>query len=399
MKRSLKIAYFFDNFYPQVNGVITSSINTAFEFARRGHEVFAFASYTNGDLNNLPEDYFPFPGYFQKGSAAFFYPDFSFTYPFSSKIANELKRIKPDLIHFHAPLTMGYQAIRNARRLNIPVISTFHTFFAEPEYLSVIGMRDSKFLYNFGWWYSNQFFNRCDAVVSPAKATARIILEKKLNAHVRIIPNGVDVARYSKFKFDEKRLSIDVKKNEEWMLFIGRLSREKCIDVLLKAAAIAMSKRKSARLLLVGDGPYKKELKKLAVKLGIEDRVVFSGMIPNRDLLESGIIKKMKMFATASTSENQPMTILESMMFGLPIVGVDAKGVPEMVEGNGIIVKPDDHEAMGRAMIRILGDKKTHSSMSLKSLKLVKKYDIRNTTNTMEQLYMEMVEGYEKRQD
>jgi 1,2-diacylglycerol 3-alpha-glucosyltransferase len=395
MNKPLKIAFFLDNFYPQVNGVVTSSINTANELARRGNDVLAVVPRPGKEeMAKYPKDYFDHPTYFQKGFPAYFYPDFNFTYTFSAKLHKAVKDFGPDIIHFHAPFTIGYQAIRTARKLNVPVVGTFHTFFAEPEYLSLIGMQDSKFLINFGWWYSNQYFNRCDAVVSPGKDTARFLKTKDLKSPVHLISNGVETAKYSKFKFNADKFPVKPGKNEEWILFIGRISKEKCLDVLLDAVEIVMAKRKNVRLLVVGDGPYRPTMEALAAKKNIKDKIFFTGMIPNKDLLESGILNKMKLFATPSTSENQPMTIIESIMFDLPIVGVDARGVPELIEGNGFIVKPGDPKEMAAKMLKILSSKLLYWKFSGRSKELKKKYDIRNTTDSMEGLYRELLRNY-----
>jgi glycosyltransferase involved in cell wall biosynthesis len=391
MKQRLKIAFFLDNFYPQINGVVTSSLNTIFELSKRGHEIFGVVPKTNHKTLNFPNDYFPFQFQSHKGFSAFLYPDFIFTYPFSQKVIKAMKKFKPDIIHFHAPLTIGYKAIRCAKKFKIPVVGTFHTFFAEPEYLSVIGMEKSKFLYNSAWIYSNQFFNRCDAVISPAKATAKILNEKNNTSKIHIIANGVEVQKYKKYNFNYTKFPLKIKKNEEWILYIGRISKEKCLDVLFDAVSIAMKKRSNLKFLIIGDGPNKNEIQKKCIEKKIIHRTYFSGMISNKDLLESGIIKKMKLFVTASTSENQPMTILESLMFGLPIVGVDAKGIPELINGNGFIVPPNNPEIMAAKILKILEDKSIQKKFSKKSLDLSKKYDIKLTTNKIEELYYMLI--------
>ena len=390
MKKKLKIAYFLDNFYPQVNGVVTSSINTAFEMARRGHEIYGVVSRNRNDLK-CPEDYFPFPLLYQEGNSAYFYPEFNYTYIFSAKIVKAILDFKPDIIHFHAPMSMGYQAIRISRILKIPVVGTFHTFFAEPEYLSIVNLDKCKFLTKIGWWYSNQFFNRCDAVISPGKYTAKHLIEKKLKNKLYIISNGVDVKKYQKFKFKPDKFLLNPKKNEEWIIFIGRISKEKCLNVLLDAMKILINRRKKLKLLVVGDGPYKEELKKTAKNMNLHNNVFYSGMIQNKDLLESGILSKMKLFVTPSTSENQPMTILEAIMFGLPVVGVNAKGVPELIEGNGFIVPPGDSLKLAESILKILQNKTLYKKFRNKSLKLSKKYDIRLTTDKIEALYYDLV--------
>jgi 1,2-diacylglycerol 3-alpha-glucosyltransferase len=386
MKKKLNIAFFLDNFYPQVNGVVTSSLNTAFELSRRGHSIFGIVP-CSGKNENYSEKYFPFQTLFCNGFFAYFYPDFIFTYPFSNSILNSMKNFKPDIIHFHAPFTIGYQAIRTSKKLNVPVIGTFHTFFAEPEYLSIVGLENSKFLNSFGWWYSNNFFNRCDAVVSPGNATADILSNRDLKNELHVISNGVEVSKYSKYKFNPEKFPVKIDDKTDWIIYIGRISKEKCIDVLLDSFKIVSDNIKNVKLLIVGDGPYTEDFKKLIKKYKLTDKIILSGMVQNIDLLESGVISKMKCFVTASTSENQPMTILESIMFGLPIVGVDAKGIPELIEDNGFLVKPGDHNDMADKIILILKDKKLHAKFSKRSLELAAKYDIQNTTDKMEELY------------
>jgi 1,2-diacylglycerol 3-alpha-glucosyltransferase len=391
MKKKLNIAFFLDNFYPQVNGVVTSSLNTAFELSKRGHSIFGIVPCHN-NFKNYSKEYFPFQTYFCRGFFAYFYPDFLFTYPFSSNVISSMKKFKPDIIHFHAPFTIGYQAIRASKKLNVPVVGTFHTFFAEPEYLSIIGLENSKFLNSFGWWYSNNFFNRCNAVISPGKETAQILSKKELKNDLYIISNGVNVAKYTKMKFNPEKFPVKINDTSDWIIYIGRISKEKCIDVLLNAFKIVSDKNKNVKLLIVGDGPYTENFIKLINKYKLTDKIILSGMVPNNDLLESGIIKKMKCFVTASTSENQPMTILESIMFGLPIVGVRAKGIPELIEGNGFIVNPGDYRDMADKIILILKDKKLHLKFSRRSIELSKKYDIKNTTDKMEELYYSLID-------
>lgn len=393
MKEKLNIAFFLDNFFPQINGVVTSSINTVVEIAKRGHNVYGIAPRPDS-FEEYPDDYFPFPVEFHKGFSAYFYPDFRFTYPFEGKVIKNMKDFKPDLVHFHAPFTLGYQAIRIARKFKIPVVGTFHTFFAEPEYLSLIGMEDSKFLNSAGWWYSNQYFERCDAVVSPGNATAGILKSNQLKNKIQVISNGVEAGKYVGFNYDESKFPLKVKDHEEWLVYIGRLSKEKGLDVLLKAAKIVMDKKENARLLIIGDGPSFTDMQNMADNMGILDKMYFSGAVPNKDLLESGILRKMKMFVTASTSENQPMTILESIMFGLPIIGVNAKGIPEMVEGNGFIVPAGDYEQMAEKIVLLLNDEALHKQMSDTSMELLGRHDIRFTTDQMEALYYNVVENY-----
>jgi len=394
MNKKLSIAYFFDNFFPQINGVVTSSINTANEMVKRGHSVIAVAPYTR-PFENYQDDFFPHPLILQNGFEAAFYPDFIFTYPFSGKVFKSIKNFKPDIIHFHAPFTIGYQGIRIANILKIPVIGTFHTFFAEPEYLKVINMEKSKLLKNIGWWYSNEFFDRCDEVVSPGIATADFLIKENLKTPVSIISNGVEVDKYRNFNFTNN-FPIQIDDSCNYLIFVGRISEEKCLPVLFKSIEIIKSKFDNIRLIVVGGGPLLEKYKKMISDNNLDKYIKFTGMVPNKILLESGVLTKMKMFVTPSTSENQPMTIIESIMFGLPIVGANAKGNPELIEDNGFKTKPNDSEDMAEKILTLLNNEELRSQFSKKSIELREKYNIVNTSNKMEELYYKVISNFNK---
>ncbi len=388
----LNIAMFMDNYYPQINGVVTSAINTSIELERRGHNVYGVAPMPES-FDDYQDDYFPLPTHFVKGFEIGVYPDFQFSWPFDGKLFNEMREFKPDLIHFHAPMPIGFQAINIARKLKIPVIGTFHTFFAEPEYLSVVGLEKWKWLQRFGWWYSNFYFLRCDGVISPGIATASFLKMKGLKNDIEIISNGVQGVKYRAGDFFNNT-GFNLDDGNKWLLYVGRVSKEKCMDTLLEGFKIIHKKDNKTRLLIVGGGPYLNTLKNGIERDGYKDTIIFTGSIPNKDLMESGIYKKAKMFVTASTSENQPMTILESICMGLPVVGADAKGIPELIEGNGFTFKPNDPEDMAAKVLDILNNNDLYEEFSKKSIELSLKYDITNTTVKMENFYYSIIEKY-----
>ena len=146
----LHVAFFVDNFYPQFNGVLTSYMNTLNELARRGHEVLVVAPKIASRRRYDPKD-FPYPLLYKHGVPAFFYPDFRLTWPFSLTSILRARRFAADVIHFHSPLTIAMQGITTARLLRVPLIGTFHTFFAETEYLKVVGLQDWRWLIKAGW--------------------------------------------------------------------------------------------------------------------------------------------------------------------------------------------------------------------------------------------------------
>jgi len=385
----LNIAIFTDTFLPRFDGIITSILNTSGELMRRGHRVRIIAPRIRKNQEEIIKDYNPnLEVSLIPGVKALFYPDFRLTIPATPWIIRSLKNMKVDVIHLHTPFTMGMEAILSSAYLGAPLVSTFHTYFIEPEYLKIVHLHRLPGITRFGWAYSNLFHNMCDVTVSPSRFTADELRRNSLACPIRVISNGISLREPATLSEEEKakiRKKYGLKKNI--MLFIGRVSPEKCIDVMMKAARRVFEKRNDVTLLIVGDGPGFEYLKKTSVDLGIVDNTVFTGGIPHTELLKSGIFEVSKFFVTASTSENQPMTIIEATMFGLPIIGVDSRGVPEMISDNGFVAKPGDDREIAQYMLKLLEDDELRDTMAAHSIEMGYKYDIRETTERMEKLY------------
>jgi glycosyltransferase involved in cell wall biosynthesis len=140
-------------------------------------------------------------------------------------------------------------------------------------------------------------------------------------------------------------------------------------------------------LIVVGDGPVLKELQTLAKSLAVEDKVQFLGEIPRTKLLTSDILYSALTFVTASTSETQGISILEAMAAGLPIIGVDAKAVPDLIEKNGILCQPNSAESLTKAMYILATDPEKVAKYKKASLEVAKKHSIKSTIEKLEKIY------------
>ena len=127
---------------------------------------------------------------------------------------------------------------------------------------------------------------------------------------------------------------------------MGRVSYEKDIDQAMQAFGTASRNLPDATLMIVGDGPERKKLESLAKKLGVEKKIIFTGMLHREDLRDA--LRANDIFVTASRSENMPVSVIEAMACGLPVASVRAKGIPEIVDHgkNGLLVEPDRPEEL-----------------------------------------------------
>lgn len=384
----MRIAFFSDAFFPQINGVVNhlSEIVTRLS---ENHEIIIVAPKKIG--GNIPSfklssshiEYVP-------GIPAFVYPDWYVTLPFSFKIQNIVRNFNPDIIHFHTPHTIGRIGINCARILKKPLVGTFHGYFMEPEYLKIIhldrlGYLSNKLINYLGWAYTRSFFNKCDAVISPSKFSMNDLVKHGVTRPISIIPNG--------FMF-QKKYKINTLKNvlpKRYFLYVGRLSLEKNIETVILAFKEACKILKEEHLIIVGDGPALSYLKKISQSTGIGKRIHFLGAIPYSQLISSDIYPKALAFITASASEMQPMSIIEAYHFKLPLILANARGSIELVNNNGFLCETNNLTEFKQSMIILATNEKLRKKFSLQSKKMSFLYDTKKTVFNLEKLYASLL--------
>ena len=389
----MNIAIFTDSFYPQINGVVTSLVAQALQLAKRGHRIVIFAP--RNKKNKSIRLHRNIESIYLKSIKANFYEDFRTTFPLDLKVLSYFNRKKIDIVHFMTPFTIGMNAILASKIFRKPLVGTFHTFISDPKYLEIVRLhRLSKILTPLTWAYSNMYYNSCSLVISPSEATRQELIKNKCRAPIQVISNGIDLKKF--INKPSKNLA-KYRINSKTLLFVGRVSVEKSIDVIISSLAMVIKKHPDARLLIVGAGPAKEELEKITREKKLAKNVIFAGKIEHDTLVKSGILHHSAIFVTASKTENQPMTILEACACGLPVVGVNSLGVPEMVSSqNGIIVEPDNPKKFAGAIIRILDNPKLRKQMSENSLKFARKNSIEKVGQQLENAYKILLENSKK---
>lgn len=384
----MKIAYFTDLFLPLLNGVTTALVNQAIGLARRGHEIYIITPRQKEDPNFeyenitvLLTDSFPFP----------FYPDVNFSAPISFKVFKAIRDFDPDIIHFQSPSAAGVAASVSSRLFQKPLLGTFHGYFMEPEYLKVIGVKDTvqKVTTNVLWKYTQLYFDQCDTIVSPARHSKQDLIDHGVTKDIHIIHNSMDknIAKHvSETEIEELKYHLGLKKNV--ILYVGRLSLEKNIDQLVESFSIMLKDNPDTSLCIIGKGPAQKSLEEQVQNLGIQNNIVFAGEVNQEALLTKGYFEMADIFATASLSELQPMSIIEAYFFGIPAVGSAKRGTKEMIENVGLLSEPDDIQGFADNLSKILQDPKLKRKLSKQSkTAFTQLYDLETTTTQYEDLY------------
>lgn len=382
----MKIAIFTDDFLPKIDGIVNSTIMLSKGLADRGHKIFIICpKYRNQkkefSYKNIEVIRF-------RGIPAMFYPEFKLTNIFSYKLYKRLKKEKIDIIHFQTPLTLGIQGVLISKLLKIPLVGTVHTIFGDKECLKHVKM-DNKIGEKISWGILKSVYNQSDRITSPSESAKQVLLDHGLK-NLKTISNGIDLKVFNNSK--SKQIKEKYNPHNPLLLFIGRIAHEKNIFYLIDCISLVLKEMKNVKFLIIGDGPQMEDVRKKINTLKL-DNIILVGKIPYKELLKSGIFGACDIFVTASTIETQGISTMEAQANGLVAVGIDSRGIKDLVKNNynGFLVENNNKKAFANAIIKLLKNKELYKKMKINTLKEIKKHDINNIIKIWEKEYKDLI--------
>lgn len=381
MNDRMHIAMFTNTYLPFTNG-ITRSVHS-FRKAMANdlnHNVFIFAQGAD-DYEDKEPFIFRYPSLeipFQK------YP---LTIPISSFTKKLIPSLKLDVIHAHHPAPMGAEAADFATKLKLPLIFTHHTRYQE--YNHYIALPQETSIRVIERWIAD-FMKQCQHIIVPSESIRQMIAETYgIHDRLTVIPTGIETQPY--LEADGR----SIRKQRGWgedtvLISVGRMADEKNWPTLLDTANIVFSRQDKTRLVLLGDGPAKHDLEKYAKKLGIADRVEFTGNVSFSDVPK--YLKAANLFCFASMTETQGLVTLEAMAAGLPVVAVEASGTSDAVdhEVQGILT-PNDSQALAAAVERVLNDEQLYQQYHEAAISKAAEFDIVTLSQKMIDVYRQAI--------
>ncbi|GAB4367231.1 MAG: glycosyltransferase family 4 protein [Spirochaetales bacterium] len=383
----MNIAFFIEVFYPEINGVITSTLDLARHLSERGHKVLLVVPY-NKHISDLER----IDGIRVVKVASlptFIYPGVKWTWPWSPKLFRTLREEKIDILHFTGPWTLGWSAILYGKLYSLPVVQTFHTMLNEDTYLQYLVKRRTfvPIVRAVSWWYFGIYIRHSDLITTPSRFAGEVLKERFPKKEIHHISNGIDISI-----FKVARTFTEVQRqypffHRKTFLFVGRIGLEKSIDVLIRGFARAIQRDPEIQLVLVGDGPNRREMERLTESLGVKDRVRFLGKIPHQDLLASGLLHHARAFVTASVTENQPMTVIEAICCGLPLIVPKVPSMEELSDGNALFFPAGDEEALGERIVQLAQEDSLSQTLAEASRSMAAQFDGERIAERFEELY------------
>lgn len=386
-RKPLRVAMFTNNYLPFIGGV-PISINRLYRgLAQLGEVVKVFApAYPEPWIDPEDGSVFRCPELFHARLTGFPVANI-----FSRKIKTAFKAFECDLVHVHHPFWIGGKGMHLAKKRSLPVVFTYHTRLERyTHYLPFPGMALKNLAAHL---LIKRFANRCDAIITPTPSTEEYLRNLGVSALIETIPTGICMEDYKCWtpqKVHELR-SRYVATDEPLLISVSRMAKEKnldfLIDGLMKVKELIHSPFKC---LLVGDGPEKTRFEEKVAALGLDDKIVFTGNMPPRDVTRYYLAADL--FVFASTSETQGMVLVEAMAGGCPVVAVRSSGVRDVVKDgyNGLMVT-ESIESWSKAVASLLKDRQWLSVLSENSRGFAEDFSEEKIAENVLKLYRRVV--------
>lgn len=382
----MRIGMMVDIYKPHVSG-ITNYIDLNKQYLEQaGHRVFVF---TFGDLDHKDDE----PNVIRSPGLPLMDTGYYLSFRFSREAKSLLQTM--DVVHVHHPFLSGRLALRYCRPLRIPIVFTNHTRF-DLYAQAYLPMLPEEISTTFLQSYMPSFCEGVDLVISPSPGMEKVLREIGVKSHIEIIPNGVELQRFYQAE-PHPRTEFGLKSEDILLIYVGRLGPEKNLEFLIRSFAGVAQALENVHLLIAGSGPEKEDLERLVAKTSIASRIRFIGMVEYEHL--PAYLTMSDIFVTASVTEVHPLSVIEAMAAGRPVLGIHSPGVGDTVkDGKTGFLASEDLPAFTAKMTRLCLERDLRQKMGEAAQKESRQYAIERTSQIVLVQYEQLVNEVKPRQ-
>lgn len=377
----MRIGMMVDSYKPYISG-ITNYVEVNKQYLEKaGHDVFVF---TFGDVDYKDTE----PNIIRSPGLPLADTGFYLSMRYSRAAKKMLQTM--DVVHVHHPFLSGRLALRYCRPLRIPIVFTNHTrydLYAQA-YLPLMPDEVSHGLLQA---YMPPFCKAVDLVITPSAGMEKVLRELNVEGRIEIAPNGVDLNNFHNAK-PLSREQFGYQKDDILLIYAGRIALEKNIPFLLESFSGIAKAIPNVHLLLIGGGvqQYETEIRAQVKEMDVSRNVRLIGKIPYDQL--PAYLAMCDIFVTASVTEVHPLSVIEAMGAGLPVMGIESVGVGDTVEdGKTGFLATHDLPAFTAKLTRLCLDLELRKQMSRSAREASSAYAIERTTALMLEHYEQLV--------
>lgn len=381
----MKILITTDTYRPTINGVVTSIESLKKALDRLGHDVRILTF--SDSFNSKQECDIYYMGSLGAGK---FYPDARMNKLFYNRFYEDIMDWKPDIVHSQTEFTMFIQAKKIAKDLDIPLLHTYHTVYEDYTHYFSLNKKIGKELAK---QFTKQIIKTTDGVVVPTNKIYNLLTEYNIHEDIYVAPTGINVQKLSECDDFDIRSGYKIPEDKHIVLFLGRIGKEKNITEILQY--LENIDRDDIVFIIAGAGPFLSELKDICSNSKIRDRLIFTGMIDSSKV--GNFYSKADVFVSASTSETQGLTFIESMACSTPIICRHDDCLDGVLIDGETGFGYDTEEEFIDYLNQILDNKKLRDKMGKNCKQLVdENYTEDSFANKIEQIYIKVIENHAK---
>jgi glycosyltransferase involved in cell wall biosynthesis len=336
-----------DVYFPRVNGVSTSIQTFRRDLAAHGCESWLIAPEypqslpDDGRVSRQPSRYLAFD------------PEDRMMKPRATLAACLKLAGRIDVLHIQTPFVAHWVGLKAARRLQLPTVETYHTFFEEylHHYLPLLPAGIARAAAR---TISRRQCNAVDAVIAPSHQLADVLRGYGVTSPIHSIPTGLNLDEFTGGDGQGFRARYGIATDRPVMLLVGRVAHEKNIGFLLQVLAEVRRWVPNVLFVVAGEGPALPALRRATADAGAQDNVLFVGYLDRRGALLD-CYRAADVFVFASRTETQGLVLLESLALGLPVVSTAVLGTKEVLrDAAGALVVPEQVAEFAAAVVKVL---------------------------------------------
>ena len=388
----MRVGIFTDTYRPQVNGVVSSILTLEKELRKKGHKVYIITT-TDPDAPMVEPNVLRLPSMEFKPL-----PQYRLGMLYSSRIIKKIKRLELDIIHSQTEWGVGTFARFAAINLEIPLVHTYHTLY---EYYTHYITRGHFTVpaKKLAAAISKFYCEKCNALIVPTRKVEDILYSYDVDKNMNIIPTGIELNKFYRENYTDEEIkfmreSFNIQDSDFLCVYIGRIAKEKSIDVLI--GMFSKIKDEIFKFMIVGRGPVVDELKNQAENLGISDRVIFVGEVPHDKV---PVYYQMgDVFLNASVSETQGLTFVEAMAAKTPVnARYDLNLEDLLVKNEAGLVYKNEEEFISNIML-LKQNKELREKIIENAYNVSQDFTAEKFGERVEAVYKKTIEEYDSRE-
>jgi 1,2-diacylglycerol 3-alpha-glucosyltransferase len=380
--KKLKILITTDLYTTNTNGVVTSVQNLFDELTAKGHDVKVLTisdtlhSHREGPIT-----------YIRSVSLDKFYPNVRMPVSYRHQLIQDIIDWKPDVVHSQCEFFSYQFAARISRITGAPIVHTYHTLYEQ--YVTSYLIPSRRFSDAMVKFLSRKRLKKVSTLIAPTQKVENTLQGYGMKSHIEIIPSGISLEQHQQ-RMDpqirlEKRRSLGLQDDDLVLLNLGRLGGEKNLSELIELFAEARKENENLKFLIVGDGPARESLEKLARELGVKEHVIFTGMVSPSEVQD--YYQLGDVFVSASTSETQGLTYIEAAANGLPLLCRQDDCLADVLQEGENGYEYTSAEEFLRAIDTVMEDPEWRAAAARRSEQIAASFDKKAFAEAVENIY------------